>query len=65
MSRPQVDRLDHLIYDHQCAFLKVAEYEGFWKPKHHFLQHTRADYSADILRYGPPRYVWRVAWTGH
>jgi len=57
MSRPQVDRLDHLIYDHQCAFLKVAEYEGFWKPKHHFLQHTRAD----ILRYGPPRYVWCMA----
>jgi hypothetical protein len=58
MTLHEVDGLDDLIYEHQCAFLQVPEYDGFWKPKHHFVQHTRMD----ILRYGPPRNVWCMAY---
>jgi|TARA_B110000046_G_C12996776_1_gene400357 hypothetical protein len=40
--------------------LQVKEYDGLWKPKHHFITHT----PIDLLRFGPPRGFWCMSFEG-
>jgi len=53
--------LDRLIVEHQQLFLSVPEYQGLWKPKHHFAQHV----PMDIRRYGPPRHYWCMGFEAY
>lgn len=40
--------------------LQVEEYDGLWKPKHHFATHV----PIDVLRFGPPRGYWCMSFEG-
>jgi len=61
ISRERVKVIDGLILEHQHLFLRVPEYRGLWKPKHHFAQHV----AKDILRYGPPRHYWCMGFEAY
>ena len=39
---------------------QVPEYNGLWKPKHHFETHV----PIDLLRFGPPRGYWCMSFEG-
>jgi hypothetical protein len=57
---PDVFVLDELVKAHHQAFLKVPEYDGLWKPKHHFATHL----AIDLLRFGPLRGFWCMSNEG-
>ena len=59
-SLADVTGLDQLVKDHQSLFLKVKEYDGLWKPKHHFATHL----PVDLLRFGPLRGYWCMSFEG-
>ena len=46
-----VTRLDDLQLEYTQLFELVPEYEGLFRPKHHFLAHL----ARDVWRFGPPR----------
>jgi hypothetical protein len=39
---------------------QVKEYDGLWKPKHHFETHL----PVDVLRFGPLRGFWCMSFEG-
>ena len=49
-----VTRLDGLQLEYTQLFELVPEYEGLFRPKHHFLAHL----ARDVWRFGPPRGYW-------
>lgn len=55
-----VSLLDERIQQHHRLFLKVKEYDGLWKPKHHFETHL----PVDLLRFGPLRGYWCMSFEG-
>lgn len=40
--------------------MQVPEYDGLWKPKHHFATHV----PIDVLRFGPSRGYWCMSFEG-
>ena len=40
--------------------MQVPEYDGLWKPKHHFATHV----PIYLLRFGPPRGYWCMSFEG-
>lgn len=43
-----------------CCVMQVKEYNGLWKPKHHFMTHL----PVDLLRFGPLRGFWCMSFEG-
>ena len=52
--------MDDLVLEYLALFEQVPEYVGFYRPKHHFLQHL----ARDAWRYGPPRGYWCFGFEG-
>ena len=55
-----VMRLEAKIFHAQQTFDSIPEFEGLYKPKHHFLSHV----CIHILRLGPMRGYWCYSFEG-
>ena len=55
-----------MLHRAQCSLVpivrvpQVSEYNGLWKPKHHFETHL----PVDLLRFGPLRGYWCMSFEG-
>ena len=56
-SAAQLAQLDESIWLHDKVLLGTPQLQHLWKPKNHYLSHV----PLDILRWGPPRNYWCVA----
>jgi hypothetical protein len=58
--------LHPVLHRAQCSLVpivrvpQVSEYNGLWKPKHHFETHL----PVDLLRFGPLRGYWCMSFEG-
>ena len=53
-------QLDIAVFEAQAAFNRVPEYEGFYKPKHHFATHA----SINTMQMGPMKGLWCYSFEG-